>query len=143
MTFHYGDFVQGDKVAGDKHSYSGPVAHGDGQFAWGNQNVTQASNRTETVAPGFEDLAKAVNQLLAHVDHLGLSADELADARSAGDEVLEEVTKSTPDRRIVRRALTALKGLLAPIATGITDGGSEGAKEWTKAMIEHLTSLTH
>ncbi len=54
------------------------------------------------------------------------------------NEVLVEVTKPEPDRGKLRLAITALKGFLAPIATGLSKGGGEGAQEWAKTAIQQL-----
>ena len=51
-----------------------------------------------------------------------------------------EVTQPQPDRGKIRRAINALKGFLAPIATGLARGGGQGAQEWAKTAIEQLGS---
>lgn len=121
--------------------YNGPVFHGDAngaQLAWGNHTVNQTANRTKQVAPGFEPLAQAVVRTLEQLGGAGLPDEDLEDAEVAGNEVLDEVTKAEPDRGLIRRGLSALKGFLAPVAMGISAGGTEGAQEWAKTAIEHL-----
>ena len=71
----------------------------------------------------------------------GLSPAELHDARVAGGEVLREVEAPTPSHTVIRRALAMVKGILGPIALGVTSGAGEGAQELTKTAIEHLTHL--
>ena len=56
----------------------------------------------------------------------------------AANEVLTEVTQPEPDRKNIRRALSSLKGLLAPLATGMATGAGEGVHEWAKTAIEQL-----
>ena len=139
MTTHFGDNVGGDKVGGSKYSYSGPVFHGDvqdTQFAWQNRDVSQSASRA--VTPGFEPLAEVLGQILAHLDRLGLSHDQVADAEVAATEALNEVARPTPDPGVIRRALAMVKGILAPVAMGIAAGSNEGAQEWTKTAIEQL-----
>ncbi len=121
--------------------YNGPVIQGsaDGaQLAWGNQTVNQTVNRTEQIAPGFEAIAQAVVGTLEQLPGAGLSEEDQADAEATANEVLVEVTQPDPDRGTIRRALSALKGYLAPVATGLAQGGGEGAQEWAKTAIEQL-----
>jgi hypothetical protein len=121
--------------------YNGPVIQGnaDGaQLAWGNQTVNQTVNRTEQIAPGFEAIAQAVVGTLAQLHGAGLSEEDQADAEATANEVLVEVTQPEPDRGRIRRALSALKGYLAPVATGLAAGGGEGAQEWARTAIEQL-----
>ena len=121
--------------------YNGPVIQGsaDGaQLAWGNQTVNQTLNRTEQIAPGFEAIAQAVVSTLERLPAAGLSEEDHADAKATANEVLAEVTRPAPDRGKIRRAVSALKGYLAPVATGLAQGGGEGAQEWAKTAIEQL-----
>jgi hypothetical protein len=121
--------------------YNGPVIMGnaDGaQLAWGNQTVNQTINQTEQIAPGFEVIAQAVVGTLEQLPAAGLSEEDQADAEATANEVLVEVTQPAPDRGKIRRALSALKGYLAPVATGLVVGGGEGAQEWAKTAIEQL-----
>jgi len=122
-------------------NYHGPVFHGDmsgAQIAWNNQTVTQAQN-TSPVTPGYEQLAEFIVQVLQQLPSIGLPADDCADAESAARDALTEVTRPEPEASKIRRALNALKGVLAPIATGVTAGAAEGAQEWSRAAIEGLT----
>jgi hypothetical protein len=121
--------------------YNGPVIHGnaDGaQLAWGNQAVSQTSHRSEQIAPGFEAIAQAVVRTLEQLPVAGLSIEDQRDADGAARQVLAEVVQPDPDRRKIRRALSAMKGLLAPLATGLVEGAGDGAHEWAKTAIERL-----
>lgn len=121
--------------------YNGPVFHGDAngaQLAWGNQTVNQIRNRSQQIAPGFEAIAQAVVRTLERLPAVGLTEQDQQDAEDAAREILTEVTEPEPDRGKVRRALSALKGLLAPVAVGLTAGTAEGAQEWAKTAIEQL-----
>jgi hypothetical protein len=121
--------------------YNGPVFHGDAngaQLAWGNQTVNQIQNRSQQIAPGFEAIAQAVVRTLERLPAVGLTEQDQQDAEDAAREILTEVTEPEPDRGKVRRALSALKGLLAPVAVGLTAGTAEGAQEWAKTAIEQL-----
>ena len=115
------------------------TVHYGAQLAWGNQTVNQQmGNRTEQIAPGFEAISQAVVGTLEHLRDVGLSDEDLRDAEAAANEVLGEVTQPEPDRGKIRRALSALKGFLAPVATGLSTGAGEGAQEWAKTAIEQL-----
>jgi hypothetical protein len=63
---------------------------------------------------------------------VGLVEDDRRDAEAVANEVLTEVTQPSPDRTKIRRALSSLKGLLAPVATGLVTGTAAGAQEWAK-----------
>lgn len=122
-------------------TYNGPVIHGnaDGaQMAWNNETVNQQYNRSDLIAPGFESIAEAVADTLANLGSAGLSDEDQQDAEAAAREVLEEVTEQEPDRGKIRRALSVLKGLLAPVATGVIVGASDGGQEWARSAIEQL-----
>jgi hypothetical protein len=121
----------------------GPVIHGsaDGaQLAWSNSGtVNQTQNSGEQqITPGFELLAQALVSTRDRLPGLGLADEDLADAQAAADDALAEVTQSEPDRGKLRRAVTALKGLLAPIATGLALGAGEGAQDFARTAIEQL-----
>lgn len=121
--------------------YNGPVIHGsaDGaQLAWNNQMVEQTQQQTQQVAPGFEPLAQAVVSTLQQLGIAGLGEDEQNAAEDAARDVLAQVTQPAPDRGKVTRAVSALKGALAPVAIGLSSGAGEGAREWAKTAIEQL-----
>ena len=121
--------------------YNGPVIYGsaDGaQLAWNNQTVDQTQNQTQQVAPGFEALAQAVVSTLHQLDLLGLAEEDEVAAQDAAREVLTEITRAAPDQGRIRRGLSMLKGVLAPVAIGLSTGAGEGAQEWAKTAIEQL-----
>jgi hypothetical protein len=128
-------------------NYHGPVFNGDmtgAQVAWGNETVTQnQQNASSTVAPGYEALAKLVTDLLQQLPRVGLDEAELRDAEEAGNEVLVEITSTeAPEPGRLRRALRGLRGILAPIATGVVKGTAAGAEDWAKVGIEALSNVT-
>jgi hypothetical protein len=121
--------------------YNGPVFHGDAngaQLAWGSHMVNQTQNHSQQIAPGFEAIANAVVRTLEQLPAVGLAEHDQQDADEAARAVLTEVTQPQPDRGKIRRALSALKGLLAPVALGLAAGTAEGAQEWAKTAIEQL-----
>jgi hypothetical protein len=96
----------------------------------------QTQNRTEQIAPGFEVIAQAVAKTLEGLPCAGLAEDDQQDAGAAARDVLAEVTRPVPDRGKIRRALSSLKGFLAPIAMGLAEGS---AHEWARMAIEQLS----
>lgn len=100
--------------------YNGPViqSSADGaQLAWGNHTVNQTLNRTEQIITGFAAIAQAVVGTLEQLPRAGLSEEDQSDAEATANEVLVEVTRLALYRGKIRRALSALKGYLAPVAT--------------------------
>jgi hypothetical protein len=128
-------------AVGNTTNYYGPVIHGnaDGaQLAWSSNSVQQTQNSTQQVAAGFESVAQAVVSTLEGLPAIGLADDERQDAEAAAKEILAEITRPEPDQGKVRRALTALKGALAPIAAGLVAGSAAGAQEWARTAVEQL-----
>ncbi|MFJ8665448.1 hypothetical protein [Streptomyces sp. NPDC093600] len=129
----------------NRHNHEGPVfnaAVSHAQFAWNNENVTQNQQDNSTVAPGYEALAALVTDLLRQLPRAGLTDRDREDTEAAANEVLATITRpDDPEPGRVRRAVTALKGALAPVATGVVAGTAVGAQEWARAAIEGLTGL--
>lgn len=127
------------------NNYDGPVFNGDvshAQFAWNNDTVTQNQQDNSAVAPGFEALAALVGDLLRQLPQAGLGAQDREDAEAAAQDVLAEITgPRAPEQGRLRRAVAALKGALAPVATGVATGTALGAQEWAQSAIGSLTAL--
>jgi hypothetical protein len=126
-------------------NYHGPVfnaAVSGAQFAWNNESAHQKQQNNTAVAPGFEDLAALVGDLLRQLPQAGLADQDREDADAAAREVLTTITRpETPEPGRLRRAVAALKGALAPVATGVAAGTAVGAQEWARTAIEGLTGL--
>jgi hypothetical protein len=123
------------------NNYHGPVVtvNGDGtQLAWNNANVHQSHERVEQVAPGYEHLAQIITDLLANVDRLSLPEADVEDLRSNADAVLQQVTTEDPDQGIIRRAVTMIKGLLAPVGVGIGDAVNDQSAEMAGEVIDAI-----
>ncbi|WP_163544334.1 hypothetical protein [Occultella kanbiaonis] len=113
------------------NNYHGPVVTVTGdqaQIAWGNNSVQQGQ---QTIAQGYAGLAKAVAEVLAAVDQLGLSDTDAGDVRAQAEAVLQEVTKEKPDGGVVRQGVTMLKGLLT---AALTSGAGELAKQLIQSL---------
>ncbi|WP_242433329.1 hypothetical protein [Streptomyces sp. Root264] len=126
--------------------YEGPVFNkgvANAQLAWNNGTVTQNQQINDgSVAPGYEALAALVTDLLRQLPGSGLADRDRADAATAAEEVIAEITGSdSPEPGRVRRAVTMLKGALAPVATGLAAGTAVGAQEWAQSAIRGLTGL--
>ncbi|MFI5800630.1 hypothetical protein [Streptomyces sp. NPDC051677] len=127
------------------HHYDGPVFHGNvsgSQISWNNETVTQNQQLNTAVAPGYEALATLVTDLLRQLPGAGLGDREREDAESAAQEVLAEITgPQSPEPGRLRRAVTLLRGALAPVATGLAAGTAVGAQEWAQSAIQGLAGL--
>jgi hypothetical protein len=125
--------------------YNGPVILGsaDGaQLAWNNDSVSQSqSEQPQHIAAGFEALAQVVIEVLQQLPAAGLCEEDQVNAAEAGNEILAQLTETVPDAGKVKRALTLLRGVLAPLVVAAGTGVAQGVAEWAKAAIEHLTSL--
>ncbi|WP_318211088.1 MULTISPECIES: hypothetical protein [unclassified Streptomyces] len=128
--------------------YNGPVFHGavsQGQFAWDNETATQNQQNNGPagpVAPGYEVLAERVNELLRQLPGAGLAEQDRQDTQEAAEEVLAVISQEEPvEEGRVRRALTLLRGALAPVATGVAAGATVGAQEWALAAIGGLAGV--
>jgi hypothetical protein len=122
--------------------YNGPVIHmsgGTAQLAWGNEDVAQ-SQGDAVIAPGFEDIAAFIVELLERLPELKLDEGDLQMAREESTAILTQATKPTPDRARIRRASAVLRGILAPIVLGASSGLTAGALELAKKAIEMLSN---
>ncbi|MGW6394031.1 hypothetical protein ACWFR1_26820 [Streptomyces sp. NPDC055103] len=126
--------------------YEGPVFNSTvshAQFAWNNKEAVTQNQQSngDTVAPGYEALAELVTGLLGQLPRAGLADQEREDAEAAAQEVLAEITRTdaAPEEGRLRRALAGLRGVLAPVATGLVAGTTVGAQEWALAAITSLT----
>jgi len=96
--------------------------------------------QNQDIAPGYEELAKVITGLLASLPALGLSDDDEQEAKSTAETVLGEVVKDEPDPGRIKRGITMLRGLLAPIGTGVGTAVSDESAELAKTLIEGLSS---
>ena len=120
---------------------NGPVIYVYGeraQLAWDNQSVVQTQGDSQQIAPGFEAIAQAVVSTLRQLPGKGLSVEDGRAAEDAAQLVLGEVVRENPDPGVVRRGVAMLKGLLSPVALGMTSGAAGGAEEWARTAIEQL-----
>ncbi|RKN07386.1 hypothetical protein [Streptomyces radicis] len=129
----------------NEHHSQGPVFNAEvsgAQLAWNNGEVTQNQRNNSAVAPGFEALAERIEDLLRQLPQAGLADRDREDAESAARDVLTAITRpGPPEEGRLRRAVALLRGVLAPVATGVVAGTAVGAQEWATAAIEGLTGI--
>lgn len=125
--------------------YTGPVVtiHGDhAQVAWAGGTNVSHRDQSQTVAPGFEDLARVVAEVLSHADALELGEQDRREMQETGEEILAEVVKVEPDTGTIRRSLRTLKGFLAPaLASGASAAVSAEAQQAAQAALDALQAL--
>ncbi|WP_065246988.1 hypothetical protein [Dermabacter vaginalis] len=126
------------------NNYHGPVVftvNGDNaQVAWGNQSSTQVQKHADQVAAGYEQLAELLTDILANLPTFQLDGTDGEVLRENANLVLQEVVKSEPDQSVVRRGVTLIKGLLAPLSAGIGKAVTEEAVEAARQAIYALGS---
>jgi hypothetical protein len=125
------------------NNYHGPVVtvHGDhAQLAWESDTVNQTQNRVEQIAAGYEDLAKVVTEVLVNLDDMSLAPSDIDEVRTHAEAVLGEVVKAEPNQGVVKRSVTMLKGLFAPVAAGLSAAATEESSELARQAIEALGS---
>ncbi|MGW6332212.1 hypothetical protein [Nocardia rhamnosiphila] len=130
-------------AGGSVTNYHGPVVTVTGdnaQIAWDNNTVNQGQNRSERIAPGYEQLAATLAELLAGLPSLPLDDDDEAEVRTNVDTVLAEVVEEEPNQGRIKRGLTMIKGLLSPIATSAIEAASEESAEIARTVIQDLGS---
>lgn len=121
--------------------YHAPVVtvHGDrAQVAWGDGEVHQDQGSVSQVMPGYEEVARLTAEVLAKLDEFVLTADEAQDARDNGELLLAEVVKPEPDKGLLRRAATMLRGLLASAATGVNQAVTAESADLARKAIASL-----
>lgn len=124
-------------------NYHGPVVTVNGdhsQIAWDNKSVQHSQARRAQIAPGYEKLAQLLADVLASMPSFGLDETDEADLRTSAEAVLEEVVKPEPDQTVVRRGVTFVKGLLAPIGAGLSTAATAETAEAVREAIDALGS---
>lgn len=140
------EFTRDIRVRGTQHGssgegsathYYGPVVtvNGDGAQV----GLATGKGKVKQVAPGYEELARALEAMSRHLPQLGLPLDDLTEVWKARDEVLNAVTEPEVDAGLLKRATQWLKGLLTPVVVSAASGVSDAAHD----SVQHaVTSLT-
>ncbi|AXK90084.1 MULTISPECIES: hypothetical protein [Actinomycetes] len=122
-------------------NYNGPIVtvHGShAQLAWNNGTVHQGQAHSDQIAPGYEELAATLAELLATLPRFPLADDETTEVREHTETILAEVVNEEPDPGIVKRGLTMIKGLLSPIAAGVTAAATDESAQAAREVIQRL-----
>lgn len=120
------------------NNYNGPVVTVNGdhaQLAWGNGTAKQTAS---SIAPGYEQLAATVTNLVASLPVFQLPAEEEEDGREAARAILDEVVSEAPRKEVIRRGVTLLRGLLGPIAAGLTRAATDETAELAREVMQQL-----
>lgn len=123
------------------NNYHAPVVtvNGDNaQVAFDNESVAQNQARVENVAEGYAELAKVVGDIWRLAPQLHLEEDDEQILIESAEQVLNAVTAESPDDGLIRRGITMLKGVLAPIVTGVKAGVSAEATDAVRGAYEAL-----
>lgn len=125
------------------NNYHGPVVTVTGdnaQLVWDAAgDVTQNQDHAQQIASGYENIARSLTDLIANLTTLVLGDDE-TEARGQAETVLAEIVKPDPDKSVVKRGLTMIKGILAPISAGVAAGVTAEASEAARHAIDALST---
>lgn len=127
------------------NNYHGPIVtnHGDhAQIAWDAEIITQNSHHTKNIAPGFEEFAERLTEILASVDASDLEHSDKEKFRTIAEEVLHETTEEDPNPSVLSSGIDRMKGALAAIALGMQQGITAETQELAQHGIESLAQLT-
>lgn len=109
------------------------------QLAWDTDgDVTQNQDDAQQTVPGYEEIARSLTEFIANLAALGLGNDE-PEAKQQTETVLTEVAKPNPDKGVIKRGSTMIKGILAPITAGVSAGVTPETSEAARHMIEVLS----
>lgn len=122
-------------------TYNGPVVNvsgGHAQLAWGNSGTVSQGSAPQTVADGYEDLARAVTEALELLSRAeDVDPDDRAHAEETGRSILAEVVEAEPNRSALKRGLATLRGIVAPLALTAANTGAEAG---IQQLIEQLVA---
>ncbi len=102
---------------------------------WNNDTVKQGQAHTDEIAPGYEQLATTLANLIADLPRIPLKDDDAAEVRSNAETVLAEVVNEEPDRGAIKRYLTMIKGFLSPAAAEISKAATAESAELARKFI--------
>ena len=130
--------------SGSTHIHNGPVINNHGgrmQVAWDNVQVSQTQNLTETVTTGYEQIADTMAKVIGGLQAARLEEDEHEIVLESSEDVLREVVKPEPDKRLIKRCLASIRGVLTQIEQGVATAAGEQSREWAQGSLRALASL--
>ncbi|MCT1355217.1 hypothetical protein [Gordonia sp. p3-SID1431] len=102
------------------------------------QHLSIVDNST-TVTAGYEDIAQLVRDLVEQrLPLLGLKDDDQQDVIDEARVVLGEVVKDEPDHKIIRRALTTMRGVLASVFAGVNQAVADESAEVARTVFDQI-----
>ena len=138
------DVVSGGTSASAPHYSTNTTITGDNnQVAAGTRGpVTQSLSivdNSTSVTAGYEDIAQLVRDLVVQrLPLLGLKDDDQQDVIEGAEVVLGEVVKDEPDRKIIRRALTTMRGVLASVFAGVNQAVTDESAEVARTVFDQI-----
>lgn len=122
-------------------NYHGPVTVGDGnhvQVASGNTGPVEQHLDDTEIPADYAALVQAVNQLISYLPALGLDEDSIHQIEKESEVVFAEVVRDTPDRGLLSRTVTMLKGLLASVSAGVGAAATDESRELASGLIRQF-----
>lgn len=101
---------------------------------------TMSVDNSTSVAPGYEEIARILHDLLATLPRLPVPEPDQEALRDEAAAVLGEVVSVEPDRRLIKRALNSIRGLLAPLVIGVNQAVTAESAEFARHTIDQITS---
>lgn len=98
-------------------------------------------DNTTSVTAGYENIAQLVGELVdQRLPLLGLKDADRHDVIDEAEVVLGEVVKDEPDRKIIRRALSIIRGAVSAALTGVNQAVTDESAELAHATIDQISS---
>lgn len=111
-----------------------------GQQAFHSSHVTQVQHNQP--APGYEELGRIVQQLLAQLpQRTELTAEAREEIQEAAEETFEVITGQDPKPSKVRRMVDGIVGVLGRVVTTLGQGALKGADDATTHWVHEHTQL--
>lgn len=115
-----------EAAANAPNVFTGPSFHigGDGHVnaAWGGGSASGGSFFDKSSVPGAGDLAAALRTAVEIISNSAdLAGDDQEIGVAAAEEAVGELTKSAPDRRVLKRALATVRGILMQAVNAATN----------------------
>ncbi|PKZ63600.1 hypothetical protein CYJ73_21310 [Gordonia terrae] len=142
------DVVTGGTSAGATHystTTTTTITGDNNQVAAGTRGpVTQhlsIVDNSATVTAGYENIAQLVGELVdQRLPLLRLKEGDRKDVIDEAEVVLGEVVKDEPDRKIIRRALSIIRGAVSAALTGVNQAVTDESAELAQATIDQISS---
>lgn len=121
-----------------------PLVGGDnyGNVAVGNNVQQQLTISQEDHVPDqYRDLDETLCRLSETISGWQLGQDTLQEMFDELEELRRQIRAEKPDDSVIRRGITVIKGLLAPIVLGLSNGVTSGVASRASEFIQHLSLM--